>query len=234
MTTVQRSIFVNVIEPQTLSLNAPANMPLTINLTYYNQAGTVLSSDVLGQLQLTGRTCNSAADVYPVPATDIINGKARVAIGSGDLTDMNGYSLRLIGTYRGDTTLLALGTLRLTDAAGIDTTPIDVIDSIPINLTYGYIANIDIHLWQDATKETPFDLTSATITAAVYATSAALTQLVPFSISTIGPGEVMLQLTDVQIATLPVNSWWSLRAANAAGVTTLCQGTVTVIGKPGP
>jgi hypothetical protein len=234
MTTVSRSLYVNVIEPQVMNLNAPANLPLTVNLTYYDQTGVVLKNDVAAQLQLTGRTNGGPTDVYPVPAIDIVNGRARVAIGSGDLTDMNGYRLRLIGTYKGDTTLLALGVLRLTDAAGIDTTPIDVIDSIPINLTYGYIANIDIHLWQDATKETPFDLTSATITAAVYATSAATTQLVPFSISTIGPGEVMLQLTDVQIATLPASCWWSLRAANAAGVTTLCQGTVTVIGKPGP
>jgi hypothetical protein len=233
MTTVQRSIFVNVIEPQVLSMNVPANMPLTVNLTYYDQAGSLVTSDLLAQLQLTGRTCNSAADVYPVPATDIVNGKARAAIGSGELTDMNGYRLRLVGTFKGDTTLLALGVLRLTESAGIDMTPIDVIDSIPLSLTYGYIANIDIHLWQDAGKATPFDLTTATITASTYLIDQ-VTPLTPFAISTVGPGEVMLQLTDVQIATLPVTCWWSLRASNAAGITTLCQGTVTVIGKPGP
>jgi hypothetical protein len=227
MTTVQRSIFVNIIEPQVLSMNVPANTPLTVNLQYYDQAGSPVRDDLLAQLQLTPRT-SGTTDSWPAPATDLLNGKARVSIAAGDLTDMNGYRLRLLGTWRGDQTLLAIGVLRLTESAGLDMTPVDVIDQIPITISSGYGCQINIHLWQDATKTTPFDLTSATVSAAIYTDDSETTQIVAFSVSVIGAGEVQLGLTDVQVNALPSLSWWSLRVSNVAGITTLAEGSCTV------
>jgi hypothetical protein len=228
MTTVQRSLYINTIEPQVLSMNVPANTPLTVNLSYYDQAGAKITNDLLAQLQLTPRTNGGPADTWPAPVTDLKNGQARVSIAAGELTDMNGYRLRLLGTWRGDQTLLAIGVLRLTESAGIDMTPVDVIDQIPINISAGYGCQINIHLWQDAAKETPFDLTSATVSAAIYTDAGETTQLTPFTVSVIGAGEVQLGLTDVQVNALPSLSWWSLRVANAAGVTTLAEGSCTV------
>lgn len=226
---VLRTIAINPIEPAQMSVRAPAKVPLTIDFQYLAANGNPISADVAAQLQVTGRTSTNT-DTYPVPATDIVNGKARVSIGKDVLTDINGYRLRLVGTVNNEATLIALGTLRITDAAGIEETPEDVIDNIPLTIAYNFAFACDIFLWSDAGKTAPFDLTSATISAALYAGQNDTVVLMPFTIGVAGPGHVVLQLTAEQVDALPRNSWWSLRASSAAGVTTLAQGPVTMTG----
>jgi len=225
-----RTICINPVEPAPMSLRAPAKVPLTIDFQYLTADGGGINSDVAAQLQVTSRT-NDTTDVYPVPATDIINGKARCSIAKDILTDMNGYRLRLVGTVNGEAALIALGTLRITEAAGIEETPEDVIDSVQLDLAYNYDTSVSVRLWQDAAKTAPFDLSTATITAAIYASSSETTPLANFTVTpTVTPGEVLLQMPVAVINTLPASGWWSLRASTAAGVTTLCQGTVTITG----
>lgn len=227
---ITRTVAMNPIEPQQMSLRVPNGMPLSLDLQYLDINGQVYTSDLAAQLQLTSRTGDQTT-FHAAPATDIINGKARVTIGADVLTDINGYRLRLAGTYRGEATLLALGSLRITEAAGLQATPEDIIDDVPLYLSYAFDAAVSIRLWQDADKGAPFDLSTATITAAIYPSSADPTALVPFDVTTTAtPGEVILRLTADQIATLPPVCWWSMRASTAGGVTTLCQGTVTIAG----
>lgn len=227
---VQRTIALNPIEPAPMSLRAPANVQLIIDFQYLTADGKSISVDVAAQLQVTSRTKNTT-DVYPVPATDVVNGKARVAIGKDTLTDMNGYRLRLVGTVNGEAQLIALGTLRITEAAGIEPTPEDIIDDVPITISYNFDASINIRLWQDAGKTTPFNLSSATISAAVYPDSKSNAPLAAFTVTqTALPGEVILSLPYTVVNTLPSLCWWSLRASTAAGVTTLAQGSVTITG----
>lgn len=232
---VQRTIPMNPVEPHQMSMRVPAKVPLTIDIQYLDLGGNPIHDDLGAQLQVTART-NGQTDTYAAPATDIVNGQARVTIGKDVLTDMNGYRLRLVGTYKGEATLFALGTLRLTEAAGIEETPDDIIDDVPINLAYNFDASISVRLWQDAGKGAPFDLTTAAISAAIYPSSSNPTALVPFTVTpTTVAGEVLLQLTYDLVNTLPAGCWWALRAATAGGLTTLCQGTVTITGiRPPP
>jgi hypothetical protein len=229
---VQRTVCINPIEPAPISLRAPAKVPLTVDFQYLDQAGGGISVDVAAQLQVTSRT-NGNTDVYAVPAIDITNGKARVSIGKDILTDMNGYRLRLVGTYKGEAMLIGLGTLGITEAAGIEETPEDVIDDVPLTLAYNLDTAISIRLWQDAAKTAPFDLTTATIIAAIYDSRDGVATLASFTVTpTATPGEVVLQMPYTVINTLPATCWWALRASTAGGVTTLCQGTVTITGAP--
>lgn len=227
---VLRTIALNPVEPAQISMRVPAKVQLTIDIQYLDAAGKGIATDVAAQLQVTART-NGNTDVYAVPATDVINGKARVSIPKDTLQDTNGYRLRLVGTVKGEPQLIAMGTLRLTEAAGIEETPEDIIDDVSIEMAYNYDTSISVRLWQDAGKTTPFDLDSATISAAIYPNRDDATMLAPFAITrTAIPGEVLLQMDYTVINTLPSGCWWSLRASTAAGTTTLCQGTVTITG----
>lgn len=225
-----RTIAMNPVEPVPMSLRVPSGMPLTLDLQYLDVGGSPMTSDLAAQLQVTSRTSGQTW-FEAAPATDIINGKARVTIRENTLTDMNGYRIRLAGTWKGEAALLALGTIRIVEAAGLQATPEDVIDDVPLYLAYNFDAGVNIRLWQDANKGAPFDLTTATITAAIYPDRNSPAQLVPFTVTpTAIPGEVMLSLTYLQVNALPPSCWWSLRASTAGGVTTLCQGTVTISG----
>lgn len=227
---IQRTIAINPIEPAPISMRAPAKVQLSIDIQYLDASGKKLNDDVAAQLQVTSRT-NDTTAVYAVPATDIVNGKARCTIDKGVLTDLNGYRVRLVGTYRGESGLIALGTLRITDAAGIEDTPEDVIDDVPLTISYNFDAAVTIRLWQDTAKTAPFDLTTATITAAVYPGRDDPVALANFTVTpTALPGEVILSLPYTVVNTLPSSCWWSLRASTAAGVTTLCYGTITITG----
>lgn len=232
---VQRTIAMNPVEPAPMSLRIPNGVPLTLDIQYLDIGGRPFTEDLAAQLQVTARS-NSSTDFYAVPATDIINGKARLTIAENILKDMNGYRIRLVGTYKGEATLLALGTIRIVEAAGLQATPDDIIDDVPLYLAYNFDAGISIRLWQDSAKSAPFDLNTATITAAIYPSSTDPTALVPFTVTrTAVPGEVILGLTYLQVNALPAGCWWSLRASTAGGVTTLCQGTVTISGiRPPP
>lgn len=228
---VLRTIALNPIEPAPMSLRVPAKVPLTIDFQYLTADGMSVGVDVAAQLQVTART-SGQTDVYPVPATDIVNGKARASIAKDVLQDINGYRVRLVGTVKGEAQLIALGTLRITDAAGIEETPEDIIDDVSLEMAYNFDAAISVRLWQDAGKTTPFDLTTATISAAIYSSrDQTAVALANFTVTpTAIPGEVVLQLPYAVVNTLPSGCWWSLRASTAAGTTTLCQGTVTITG----
>lgn len=227
---VQRTIAVNPIEPAPMSLRVPAKVQLSIDFQYLDASGKKLNNDVAAQLQVTSRT-NNTTDTYAVPATDIVNGKARCSIDKDILTDMNGYRVRLVGTYKGEPWLFALGTMRITEAAGIEETPEDIVDDVPLTIAYNFDASVTVRLWQDAAKTVPFDLTAATITAAIYPSRDDPVALANFTVTpTALPGEVVLQMPYATVNTLPSGCWWSLRASTAAGVTTLAQGTVTITG----
>ncbi len=227
---VLRTIALNPIEPAPMSLRVPAKVPLTIDFQYLTADGRSVGVDVAAQLQVTART-NGQTNVYPVPATDIVNGKARVSIGKDVLQDINGYRVRLVGTVKGEAQLIALGTMRITDAAGIEETPEDIIDDVALEMAYNFDTAVSVRLWQDAGKTAPFDLTTATISAAIYSSRDDAIALAAFTVTpTAIPGEVVLQLPYAVVNTLPSGCWWSLRASMAAGTTTLCQGTVTITG----
>jgi hypothetical protein len=233
MSTINRACYINPIEPSQMSMRLATGLDTSIDVQYFHQDGSSWSIDVGGQLYLIART-DGTVQQYLLPATDIVNGKARAFIPAGDITDLNGYTIQLIGTIDGGAQLIARGSAFVVATQALGAIPADLIDQIPLTLSYGYGASIDIHLWADAGKVTPFDLTTATITAAIYTDQTNATKLTDFTIVPVGAGEVLLQLTDVQVNALPLTSWWSLRASNASGVTSLCQGTCTVTGAPGP
>jgi hypothetical protein len=205
-------------------------MRLIIDFQYQDMNGNTLTDDLASQLQLTGRSDNRSL-TYAIPATDLVNGKARATIPQGDLIDMNGYQLKLMGTYKQEPTLLAVGNLSLTQAAGFDAMPEDVIDNVPISMAYNFDASIYIRLWQDVGKGTPYDLSATTISATVYQTSALALVLASFTVTpTFVPGEVLLTLPVAVVNTLPAGCWWNLKASTASGVTTLAEGIVTITG----
>lgn len=226
---VKRIVPINTIEPQPISMRVPAKVPLTIDFQYINMSGEPIGTDVVCQLQVSPRS-GGQTQIYPVPATDVLNGKARVAIPKGELVDMNGYRIRLVGTYRSDAWLFATGTISMIESAGIDDVPEDIVDFIPITIPYNFDYGLDLKLWQDTGKETPFDLTSATITSSIYSDQDATAVLASFVIGVLGPGHIVLQLPVAVVNTLPANCWWSLKASSAAGVTTLCEGPVSCYG----
>jgi hypothetical protein len=227
---ISRIVSMNPVEPQPLSARVPSGMQIKIDFQYLDFTGKALTDDVAAQLQLVSRSENRLM-TYAVPATDIVNGKARATIPQGDLIDMNGYQLKLVGTYKQEPTLFAVGNLSLTQAAGFDAMPEDVIDNVPISMTYNFDAAIYIRLWQDANKGTPYDLTSTTITAFVYPTSVLASVLAAFTVTpTVVPGEVILSLPVAVVNTLPSGCWWNLKASTAAGTTTLAEGIVTIMG----
>lgn len=227
---IQRMVTMNAIEPQQLSMRLPTGMPILIDFLYKDSVGKTLNSDLAAQLQLTART-NGVTSVYAVPATDIVNGKARASIPDGDLTDVNGYNVRLVGTYKQQMMLFATGVVRLVDTLGGQTVPEDVIDNVPISLAYNYDASITVRLWQDAYKSVPFDVSTATISASITASSNSTAILASFTaVSTALAGEVILSMPAATVNTLPPGCWWSLVASTAAGATTLCQGSVSITG----
>ncbi len=227
---VQRTLTINPIEPQLLNMRVPSGMPLTVDFQYVDVAGNVLKEDLVAQLQLTSRSYRRV-DTYAAPASDIVNGKARVGIEEGALTDPNGYRIHLVGTYKGEAALFALGTMKITDPVGFEAVPIDIIDNVPLTIGYNFDAAITIRLWKDAAKTTPYDATTTAISATIYSESSLANPLAFFTVTpTALPGEVILGLPMDVVNTLPPACWWALRASSAGGITTLAQGSVTITG----
>ena len=148
---VNKTCVLNSVEPSPLSFRAPMGLDTSLNVVFYGQDGQPYPSDLGAQLQLTGRS-TARTSTYFMPATDIANGRARAVIPGGDISDVNGYRLRIVGTWKGEPALLALGTLATVAAAGLETVPEDVIDTIDLNLTYGNPVTMIVKLWQDAGK----------------------------------------------------------------------------------
>ena len=228
---IVRTIALNPVEPAQFSFRAPHGMQTVIDINLLDGSGNPYKQDVVAQLQLIGRS-SARTLYYTVPATDIVNGMARAVIPTGDLSDRNGYNLRLFGTVDGNAELIGIGVVAITQSTGPIAMPTDVIDTIPLNLDRGMPVSINLKLWQDVGKATPFDLATATISSTIYGDSSEAVVIVPFTVTTVGPGEVELTLTTEQADALPDSCWWNLRASSATGVITLAEGPVTITGVP--
>jgi hypothetical protein len=230
MSTVRKTVYVNPVEPSPLSFRCGARVETVLELTYYRQSDNDLTfnTDVDGQLRLTSRSSNRSAS-YSVPAMDISNGKARAIIPAGDVVDPNGYLLALYGTVNGEVGLLAKGLVFPNDYEAPPTEALDVVDTVP--LTFAYATSIDtvftVTLWQDTDKSSPYDLSASNIGAAIYAAKGGV-KLLDMAVAAAASNSVTLTVTVAQVASLPANCWWSLRIGDVAGVTTLCEGPVTV------
>lgn len=230
MSTVQRAVWINPVEPAPLSLRVPSGMETRLAVSFFTQAGPV-ASDLLAQLELTGRSGNTPRQFYSMPATDVVNGRARAIIPAGDLVDPNGYRLNLYGTVDGEPFLLANGKVDIIAAAGPQAVPPDVIDQIALSFERDEDVLLDVKLWTDAGKDAAYDLTASgtVITANVYGSKGG-PALMPFTTEVLAANEVRLTLTADQVNLLPDSCWWTLAASTAAGTTTLCEGAVTVTG----
>jgi len=227
---VNRTIFLNPVEPHPLSFRAPMGMETKLNIAFIGQGGAPYSSDIAAQLQLTGRTSDRTS-TYFVPATDIVNGRARATIPGDALNDPNGYRLRLVGTLAGEPALLAMGTVMPVAFAGIEAIPDDIIDSVPLTFAYNNPVSLEISVWMDAGKNSEYDLTtqSTTVSASVYESRGGMA-LVPFTVTPIDANTVTLSLTAEQVNALPPSCWWTMIGATGGGATTLAEGEVTVTG----
>jgi hypothetical protein len=231
---VRKTVVLNGYEPSPLSFRAPLGMDTRLHLSYFYNSGAVYDSDVAAQLQLTGRSSARTA-TYPLPATDIANGRAMAFIPGSDLADPNGYRLRLLGTANGEPSVLALGTVMPIPSAGMEVMPADVIDTVDLIFDYNNPAELDVSVWKDASKGSEYDMTAdGTAVTATVTDSKGGAQLVPFTVTVIDANTVRLTLTTAQVNALPASCWWSMVAANSAGATTLCEGVVTVHGTPVP
>jgi hypothetical protein len=181
-------------------------------------------------LVLTGRTTERSIS-YIVPATDTINGKARVVIPGTDLQDPNGYDMTLVGSIKGGRSVLATGVLVLSEIGIPDLDIVDIIDTVDISLNYDEVCELDVTLWQDTSSGIPYDLTanSTTVQASIQDVKGGGV-LVPFTVLVLDVNKVRISLTVDQVNTLPASCWWSLVAGLPTGSTTLCEGTVTVTG----
>jgi len=225
---VQRTIFVNKIEPQPCSMRVPFGMDCNIDLFFKRQDGTPYGIDVDAQLSLTTRS-DGNTQFFSFAATDIVNGKARAVIPGDNLKDPNGARLRIAGTVDGEAVLLATGTLIPIDFAGVMEQPPDVIDSVPLSLSRASTGNTSfvVKLWDDTGKTDPYDMGTATLAATITTLDRTIT-LTAFSVTMTAVNVAQISLTPTQVAALPDSCWWLLTIGGAGGSTTLCQGQVTV------
>lgn len=226
MSTVQRTVYLNQVEPAPLSVRAPAQMETWLDLTFRDQRGQLMTTDLAAQLQLTNRS-GARTQTYAMPAIDMANGKARAVIPAGDLSDMNGYRLRVLGTWNQQPALLAMGTLQLIGAAGFDVQPDDTIDTIALTFARGVDDYVDVKLWHDASQANPYDVTSLSVSAPISAEDVAIDT---FAVTQIDVNEVRLSLTAAQTTALPAECWWTLIVSTAGGQQTLAQGPLTITG----
>lgn len=227
---MMRLVHLNEIEPAVISARTPAGFDCIIDILYRTQADTVWSADIAGTLVLTGRTTTRSTS-YMIPTTDMVNGKARVVIPGGDLSDPNGYSMTLVGTYEGARKVLANGTLVLSDEGVPELALVDEIDTIDLVLDYNENCELDVTLWTDADGGTPYDLTdeNTQVGASIYDVRGG-TVLQQFAVDVTGENSVSITLTVDEVNSLPPDCWWSLVASQGGGVTTMAEGKVTVTG----
>lgn len=233
MSTIIAYCYVNPIEPQPLSFRVPTGIETIIELTYFDQFDTPVTSDLLGQMELTGRT-GGASIWCAVPAIDVVNGKARAVLPVNVLTDQHGYQLRLYGTFRSESILLATGIVDIiptTDRnSGLGSElPIDVIDTIDLAFERGKPVLLDVTVWSDSSGSVPLDLTQATVAATIFDAKGG-TGIMPFTATVMAANVIRLSLAAEQVDILPDNCWWTLTASGAGGLITLAEGSVTVTG----
>ena len=106
-----------------------------------------------------------------------------------------------------------------------------MIDEIDLNLAYNQDVSLDVALWKDAQKTTPYDLTGVSVTANVWNRQGG-SVIAPFTVTQIADNIVRLTMTAGTVNGIPEHAWWSLSVTAGAGLTTLVQGNVTVTGVP--
>jgi hypothetical protein len=227
---MMRLVHLNPIEPGTISGRTTAGYDCQIDIVYRNAADQTYRNDLAGTLVLTGRTTTQNVS-YVVPATDLVNGKARVVIPGADLKDPNGYAMTLVGTIDGVRSVIAKGTLVLTEEGIPELDIVDVIDTVDLTLDYNEDCALDVTLWEDAAGGTPYDLTdeATTVLANVFDRKGGGV-LMPFTVTVTGENSVALSLTVDQVNTLPATCWWNMQVARLGGTTVVAEGNVTVTG----
>jgi len=232
MSNIHRTLVLNPVEPAPVSMKFRSNLDTIIDVEYLRQNGAPYNTDFGAQLYLISRSTGQVQQ-YLLPATDVVNGKARAYVPAGDVGDANGYNVQIIGTVEGDPRLIARGSASVIETEALGIIPTDLIDSIDITLAYGDDASIDVTLWQDVGKTTPYNVMPPPVSANVW-TRMGGTVLTPFTVTQIAPNVVRLSLSEGQIDGLPGSCWWSLSVSGAGGLTTLAQGNVLVTGTPLP
>jgi hypothetical protein len=229
MSTVTGIIYVNPIEPGPLSMRVPSGIETRLELTFYDQLGETLDVDVLGQLELTSRSTGGNPIWCAVPATDVVNGRARAILPANTLDDPNGYRLRLYGTVQGQGMLLATGVVDLIDAIGTTSVPLDVIDSIDLTFQRDEDVLLRIAVFADQVGDAEYDLSTTAISATIFANQGG-TGIAVFQVTPIDANEVELSLPAETVNLLPDKCWWTLVASNSSGMITLAEGQVSVTG----
>lgn len=232
MTAVSRSIIVNVIEPSPLSFRASSKTETRLYVTYYQQGGggsVPYSFDIDGQLRLTSRSNPTLSRAYSVPAIDVANGRAMATIPAGDISDPNGHKLSLYGSLYGEVVYLARGLVMPNDEEEPIAEALDAIDIVPITLEASLPTDTSftVKLWDDISKSDPYDLGSVTVSAKILSSKGG-SVLDEFTVTPLSSNSVQLTLTQVQVQALPASCWWTLTIGNVTGITTLCEGPVTV------
>jgi len=244
MSTLQRTVYIGQPEPSPLSLRVPARQETRLALTFRDQSGGAINTDLGSQLELAGRT-TARSLFYDLLSTDIPNGRAQTTIPAGDLVDPNGYHLMLRGQLAGEPMMLARGAVVLQDiglagmggvGAGGPGTGVgggSFIERIDLVLPRGVSPMLLTSVWADEGATVPVDLTGMTLVANITDVAGG----VVIDAFTILPGPsahtVFLTLTVGQLDALPDSNWWTLVGASPGGVgaTTYCEGAVTVFGE---
>jgi hypothetical protein len=223
---VNRTIHLNPVEPEFVAFRLSQGIETKIDFTFLKQTGAAHNEDLVAQMQLTSRSGHQT-EYFSVPSIDMANGRARAVIPAGFGYDPNGWQLRLTGTVNQEPRVIAYGVVTALAGAGPQAEPQDVIDSIDITLFYGQPTLFVVKVWKDETKQAPFDLATASITAVVTAGQGGAV-LVPFTVSEVTVNSVTLTLTAEQVDTLPPLCWWWMALSTGTGMTTLAEGEVTV------
>jgi hypothetical protein len=116
--TVKRQIHLNPIEPAQLSMRLPYLIGGKVDFSFVNQDGSPVNVDLGSTMRVVARSSGAMTE-KPVISTDISNGKAQCVFDAEELTDINGYHVRLFGTVSGETQLLALGVIQPASTVGL-------------------------------------------------------------------------------------------------------------------
>lgn len=230
MSNIRRTLVLNPVEPAPISMKLRSGLENDIEIEYLRQNGAPYNTDFGAQMYLISRTSGTVMN-YLLPSIDVINGRAKAYIPAGHIKDANGYNVQIIGTVEGETRLIARGAASVYETEALGIIPADMIDEIDITIAYNQDVSIDVALWKDTEKTTPYDLTGVTVTANVYNRQGG-SVIAPFSVEKIDANVVRLTLTAGQVNGIPEHAWWSLSVTAGAGLTTLVQGDVLVTGTP--